>query len=135
MEAIIIMEDTMFRGKRLDNGEWAYGFYFEHKDGRVEIWQPGEFILAGRDLGGRWYFVDPSTVGQYTGLTDKNGVKIFRGDIVTFEGGEEPLYVVFVDFSWQLVGKKHKYYKHRLKTEDIYTVVGNIYDNPELIAG
>lgn len=125
--------EIIFRGKRLDNGEWVLGFYFRHEDGRVEIWQPGEFILAGRNLGGLWYFVDPSTVGQYTGMTDRKGTKIFEGDIVTINGGEEPLVAAFINFSWRLVSdkKEYRHYSHLMDAEDIYTVIGNIHENPE----
>lgn len=139
--------EILFRGKRLDNGKWVTGFYFLHKDGRVEIWQPGEFILAGRDLGGCWYFVDPATLGQYTGLTDKNGVKIFIGDIVKFKhGGEfDEREIYFRNYAVEFINT-FVTYGVRLRNRGIHfpfkqatammhdaVVIGNIYDNPELL--
>ncbi len=119
--------EIIFRGKRYENGErgeWVFGYLFIYEvSGAV-------MILDGWESPVETY-VDPSTVGQYTGLTDANGTRIFEGDIVTINDGEEPLVVTFINFSWRLVSKKkeYKHYSHLMDAEDIYTVIGNIHEN------
>lgn len=76
------MRDILFRGKRIDNAEWVYGQYAYLLNARTEDGEPiKHMIVDGTPFG---QTVIPSTVGQYTGLTDQNGVKIFEGDIVVW---------------------------------------------------
>lgn len=125
------MRDIEFRGKRTDNGEWVYGV--PTKDGR------GEMVMVGNIFeceeyncrGANCLYVDENTVGQYTGLKDKNGTKIFEGDIVLLKGDEEPYQVVFDESCFQVYSDSVCYVMDNFYDYEI-EVVGNIYDNSEL---
>jgi len=135
--------EILFRGKRTDNGEWTYGNLIGDDAivGEMAYFDDDYFITTF------WYKVNPETVGQFTGITDKNGIKVFEGDIVSisysrafFEkqipstigvvryldclprfmimGGVEPNCVAISSFC---------------NTGEEWEVIGNIYDNPELL--
>lgn len=133
------MREILFRGKRLDNGEWTYGYYcpkpYSHFPCEATIF-PSETI--DRDWHGER--VDSDTVGQFTGLTDRNGVKIFEGDIVEFShpySGKSTHAVVQDGCRWNL----SNFYASCFdcpgcafsEGTEYMTVIGNIYDNPELL--
>ena len=138
------MREILFRGKRVDNGEWVYGDLLQDRDlNSFAI----EYFDYYTDENGRQrdYCQDeiiPETVGQYTGLTDKNGTKIFEGDIVTTDIARPYLIVEFRDgcFMFNCNDGDKDYYDIMLPILDeqqtVYKhgeVIGNIHDNKELL--
>lgn len=123
------MREILFRGKRKDNGEWVYGNYAVTDNNEKQ-----HFIFQNKAFE---FEVDPETVGQYTGLTDKNGKKIFEGDIVErLWLGEKHIYRIYYDNDIaSFIGTD--IYSERFTTFDYdaceFEVIGNIYDNPELL--
>ena len=114
--------EILFRGKRLDNNEWVYGFYSNAKG------ENGRFHYIQDEIS--FVRVDPSTVGQYTGITDKNDKKIFEGDIIDL-GNKVPSVVVFDEDAASFYLKPRGLFSQAFN--DLYNVIGNIYDNKELI--
>ena len=137
------MREILFRGKRLDNGGWARGFLVGDNSIR---WRDGYFWCEQTD--GSWqqnviisFVVDPETVGQFTGLIDKNGKPIFEGDIVKlrllaakmeWKGVCEYRNGAF-GLAWQYAGERYCTFAGTCNAE--YEVLGNIHDNKELMEG
>lgn len=127
------MREILFRGKRIDNGEWVEGSYaFQY--GCHEILLPSTDGEYGFDR----YFIYPETVGQFTGLTDRNGKKIFEGDVVRHYNNltDSTKYEVGKVF-WD---KKRTCFRRTSNPSSVfmnfdccYEVVGTIHDNPELL--
>jgi len=133
------MRDIKFRGKRVDNGEWAYGDLITF--GGTFIMHP-TFEFSSMLTTSK---VIPETVGQFTGLTDRNGKEIYEGDICEWNGwGVNISKVLFKNGMFSLhdewggkgqpIGKKYKWQDMGASgKEDLnLRVIGNIYDNPEL---
>ena len=125
------MREILFRGKRTDNGEWVEGLPF----GSIYGGFFNGAICAIRQTVEKYgdvHDVVIETVGQYTGLTDKNGKKIFEGDIMS---GRGDTYKVM--FNKGVFWIKNSHYITRLYVaihiEKIDEVIGTIYDNPELL--
>ena len=136
------MHEYLFRGKRKDNGEWVEGSLVTKVDPLLETNYC--FILAqGRgESFVTWHMVDPATVGQFTGLMDKNGKRIFEGDIVRFEYTGKNLGVEGVEtviFECGKFGVKWGWHKDFVCLDGFANttkeIIGNIHDNPELIGG
>lgn len=135
------MHDILFRAKRTDNGKWAYGYYIKTHDylDNREI-----HLIVGIDSTSfptneitDTNEIDLETLGQYTGLTDKNGVKIFEGDIVlkrTYQG-KKPFLVAYHDGMFHCGwggGSSTATHGYTLADKQI-EVIGNVYDNFELL--
>lgn len=129
------MREILFRGKRVDNGKWIFGDlrHIFHGEYRTHIVDNSN----GLNNGVCGLEVDPSTIGQFTGLTDRNDIKIFEGDIINYndwwdewsgvvkyDSNDAQFIVWFTDDDIADFGS--------LCYGDC-NVVGNIYDNPELL--
>ncbi len=134
------MREILFRGKRVGNGEWLYGWVTtQHKK-----YTGGDLLtkIQSNTFGVGEYYVDTETVGQFTGLLDKNGTKIFEGDIVRrFNSKEQEVMRYAVKWNTDCC-------MFVLICEDTYLgeydsdftvfygeefeIVGNVHDNPEL---
>ena len=137
------MREILFRGKRMDNGEWVYGNYIQSPT------LPYMHMIEDRcpsisDTGLRTFQgcprVYPNTVGQFTGLLDKNGKRIFEGDIVTFTRENALGYTARRRGDVRYYDKLPIFYI-MANTGDAWDwcecneieVIGNIHDNPELL--
>lgn len=128
------MREILFRGKRVDNNEWVYGFLSKSRGNNhflslcIDHEENGVMLSS---------IVEPETIGQYTGLSDKSGVKIFEGDIVNIIRAEENGKVEWRenDAAFEVVGDcLEASFLENLYGHDV-EVIGNIHDNPELLKG
>ena len=156
------MREFLLRGKRTDNGEWVYGYYtkaryFLNKKEMHIIFEPDVEAFPHCEFTG-YEEVLPETVGQYTGLTDKNGVRIFEGDIL--RGFEYPFcsningeFNYFAEIVWFDDSSAFGIYTFKNPKSNVrgisegntdyleyfnadkWEVIGNIHDNPELLEG
>ncbi|MEG2541089.1 MAG: YopX family protein [Clostridia bacterium] len=125
------MREILFRAKRVDNGEWVEGYYWQNEVGNHFIrvtTLSGEYVL-------RDYEVFHETVGQFTGLKDRKGTRIFNGDILE-RGQNSFIYGVhFYNGGYHIIDADGNTIKPTQKAVSYMQVeiIGNIHDNPELI--
>ena len=146
------MSEIKFKGQRVDTKEWVYGYYHQVTKGAFldpiqnasvittyKVLDNGEIILTGA------YNVIPETVGQYTGLKDKNGIEIYEGDIVSLSGNTDLWSTLcgvvefrhgsFINaYNWKGNSKKDERFDYLIDVvRNGYEVIGNIHDNRELL--
>lgn len=129
------MREILFRGKRADNGEWVYGSpIFQDNYALIRFWNSEEFNYEE-------YLVMPESITEFTGVADKNGKKIFEGDIIKSCEYDDiylvkycaddnyPAFDVVPEMNVECNGLSHLHIVEGIE------VIGNIHDNPELLKG
>ena len=136
------MRTIKYRGKDVKTGEWKYGHLitlnvndktayliitddYAVVDKELKPWEIAFFLNV--DI----FMVDPNTVGQFTGLLDKNGKEIYENDIVKCNGSDWLYKVVFSNTAFKL--NRPDGYFFTIERDDVFEVIGNIHDNPELL--
>ena len=143
------MREHLYRGRCIFIGKWVFGSLlttdgacFISEKGKAKGWVDGDVSYSTN-----WAQVDPSTVGQYTGLPDKKGVRIFEGDILS-DGKVEKYVVLWMQGGWytkyicdecyscdpdENISCNKPYSQLATYALDLLEVIGNIHDNPELL--
>lgn len=133
------MREILFRGIRKETHEWVYGFYGEYFDGKRNV--PCISVVDTHVItGALCYEVIPETVGQYTGLKDKNGRQIFEGDILKEKQSNQAL-IFTVDWCEDCAMfvtpcKNFKSLEFDFTTSygEQFEIIGNIHDSAELLS-
>lgn len=146
------MREILFRGKRIDNGEWVKGFPYITHGGEHQI----RYYDSESNIENCSHTVIPDTLGRFTGLTDRNSTKIFEGDIIRWHDNTElsvsgqiaeVCYGEYIDADSDFDDVYSLGFYFKLFDEDKtcatinwlneckndFDIIGNIYDNPELL--
>ncbi|EIM1819799.1 hypothetical protein LMT14_001949 [Listeria monocytogenes] len=129
------MREIEFRGKRIDNGEWVYGNLMQFEDSATFIFaderKGASTLTYAHFIINNMHAIDEKTLGQYPGLKDKNGKKIFEGDICWEEHNECYGVVKFEEgkflYVWENIAED------LWEVADSIEIYGNIHENPELL--
>lgn len=122
-----MIREIEFRGKRKLDGAWIYGGYIKtQRTNKVQVGGTSKFCT-----------VIPETLGEYTGRKDKNGTSIFEGDIIkgtiTSAWAKQEIVCVVKYIGNSFVSVENGVWEHNLMFAKKVEVIGNIYDNPELL--
>ncbi|WP_158099284.1 YopX family protein [Drancourtella sp. An57] len=144
------MREILFRAKRIDNGEWVEGYYIYHIKRTIcpigdSVKPEDEQHVIMQDGFSDWnmprntvvFDIDPENVCQYTGLKDKNGKRIWENDIVSgyFNHKKITGFIKYGSNAVYYIEREGSYGIHLDNSEDWLEVIGNIFDNPELMKG
>jgi len=128
--------EILFRGKRIDNGEWVYGSLIIGKSSTCFIFDCTDCDILKDNVLSKFIQVDPKTVGQFTGYCDKNEAKIFEGDILRKKGSNDSC-LWLCKFEAGFFG----FYRIKFMSEGAFgfrienEIIGNEHDNPSLLKG
>ena len=128
--------EILFRGKRKDNGEWIYGSLVKYYYKSFIVPDNVDYTYMLHTMFQEAREVDPKTVGQYTGLNDVSGRKIFEGDIlsVLYASIENGSFFEHMDVYYELdYAQYYVGYRELYEVSNNSEVIGNIHDNPELL--
>lgn len=128
------MREILFCARRIDNGEWVEGYPVKYPSGKVVIFkecgEPPDILLRCE--------IDPETICQYTGMKDKNGNRIWENDILRIENSMDEGIgnIKFCGGMWYVDGKPNNSLYDIVEYDEAdVEVIGNIFDNPELLKG